>query len=420
MFSTWEGCLSLTSFPLIDTSNVTNFRRAWNNCDGLISFPLLDTSSGTNFNSTWALSNSLESIPALYLSNSETFTFAWFGCNSLTDFPNNMFNTAPATDYTNAFATTNLTTQSIDDILVSLDTNGVTNGTFNQSGGQAPSVVGETAIDNLVAKGWTIVVTGGYEPPQLLLDEYPNAAAAYSLRELSTATVGSAVVRVRRSSDNTEQDFTATEITDCTLTTFTGANDGFVTVWYDQSGNNKHATQSTALYQRILVTNGVLNTFNGKPCDDYVAGSRAYNVPNDAYSAPFTYFMVAKPNANLSDVYSSFNNNGTSILNNNEARFYGGNFVDVQHNLGLNQIVTYALFNGVSSEFQVNDITPITTGDIGTSTNVSANAFVFAGYYNTGGQVFTGKFQEMIIYTSDKSTYREGVITNINNHYSIY
>lgn len=158
-FQAWEGCSNISLFPLIDTSNGTDFRRAWNNCDSLTSFPLIDTSNGTNFNSTWALSNALESIPALDLSNSTTFTFAWFGCNSLMEFPENMFNTCTTTDYTSAFLTTNLTTQSIDDILVSLDTSGVINGTFNQSGGQAPSATGLTARDNLVAKGWTITVT---------------------------------------------------------------------------------------------------------------------------------------------------------------------------------------------------------------------------------------------------------------------
>ena len=40
----------------------------------------------------------------------------------------------------------------------------------------------------------------------LLLDTYPNAAVAYSLRKLRTAYLGSAI-RVRRSVDNTEQDF---------------------------------------------------------------------------------------------------------------------------------------------------------------------------------------------------------------------
>jgi hypothetical protein len=40
----------------------------------------------------------------------------------------------------------------------------------------------------------------------LLLDTYSGAAVAYSLRKLRTAYSGSAI-RVRRSSDNAEQDF---------------------------------------------------------------------------------------------------------------------------------------------------------------------------------------------------------------------
>jgi surface protein len=131
----WRGCGSLTSFPLLDTSSVTNFTNAWYGCNSLTSFPLLDTSSGTSFQS------------------------AWQSCSSLANYPANAFDTNIATNYTNAFRSTNLTTQSIDDILVSLDTSGVSNGTFFQSGGQAPSATGQTAIDNLVIKGWAITVT---------------------------------------------------------------------------------------------------------------------------------------------------------------------------------------------------------------------------------------------------------------------
>jgi len=136
----WRECSSLTSFPLIDTSSVTIFQGAWNRCSSLTSFPLLDTSSGDNF------------------------SFTWLNCSSLITFPANAFDTNIATNYTNAFLNTALLTQSIDDILVSLDTSGVNNGIFFQSGGQAPSATGESAIDSLVGKGWTITVTGGYTP----------------------------------------------------------------------------------------------------------------------------------------------------------------------------------------------------------------------------------------------------------------
>jgi hypothetical protein len=46
-----------------------------------------------------------------------------------------------------------------------------------------------------------------------LLDQYPNAAAAYSLRALSSGWLAGDVVEVRRSSDSTTQDFTASQIT---------------------------------------------------------------------------------------------------------------------------------------------------------------------------------------------------------------
>ncbi len=160
----WESCASLTSFPLIDTSSGTNFRFAWESCSSLTSFPLLDTSSGTDFNRAWRDCSSLTSFPLIDTSSGTDFGSAWQNCSSLATFPANAFDTNIATNYGNAFLSTALLTQSIDDILVSLDTSGVSNGTFTQSGGQAPSATGEAAIDSLVGKGWTITVTGGYTP----------------------------------------------------------------------------------------------------------------------------------------------------------------------------------------------------------------------------------------------------------------
>ena len=80
-----------------------------------------------------------------------------------------------------------------------------------------------------------------------LLDKYTGAAAAYSLRKLSSST--SNVVRVRRSSDDAEQDFTAAQVSDGTLESFCGVGDGFVATWYDQSGNDNHAVQATTTAQ---------------------------------------------------------------------------------------------------------------------------------------------------------------------------
>jgi len=155
----WRDCSSLTSFPLIDTSSSTNFLQSWFNCSSLTSFPLLDTRSGTNFDRTWQNCSSLTSFPLLDTSSGTSFGSAWFLCSSLTSFPANAFDTNIASNYSNSFTETNLTTQSIDDILVSLVASGVSNGTFNQSEGQAPSATGQAAITTLTNRGWTITTT---------------------------------------------------------------------------------------------------------------------------------------------------------------------------------------------------------------------------------------------------------------------
>jgi hypothetical protein len=102
----------------------------------------------------------------------------------------------------------------------------------------------------------------------LLLDTYSGAAAAYSLRLLRTAYSGNCI-RVRRSSDNAEQDFgfVSNDLDTASLLTFCGVGNGFVTIWYDQSGNVNNANQTVALSQPQIVASGVVNTLiSGKPC----------------------------------------------------------------------------------------------------------------------------------------------------------
>lgn len=74
--------------------------------------------------------------------------------------------------------------------------------------------------------------------------------------------------RVRRSSDSAEQDigFSGGLVDTAALLSFTGAGDGFVTTWYDQSGNGYHATQTVAAEQYRIVDSGSVTTgTHGKP-----------------------------------------------------------------------------------------------------------------------------------------------------------
>ena len=91
-----------------------------------------------------------------------------------------------------------------------------------------------------------------------LLDAYPNAKAAYSLRKLSSTYTGSCI-RVRRSSDNTEQDigFVSNELDTTALLSFVGSNSGFITSWYNQkgTGDNLDGRYEKQLYSCIVVVN---------------------------------------------------------------------------------------------------------------------------------------------------------------------
>lgn len=105
------------------------------------------------------------------------------------------------------------------------------------------------------------------QTPLRPLDAVTGSAAAYSTRLLRTPYTGP-LLRVRRSNDNAEQDigFTTSGDLDTTaLLAFTGSSSGFVTTWYDQSGNGWDVTQATAVSQPRIVNAGVLDTLNGRP-----------------------------------------------------------------------------------------------------------------------------------------------------------
>jgi hypothetical protein len=129
-----------------------------------------------------------------------------------------------------------------------------------------------------------------------LLDLVPGAAAAYSLRSLSNS-YADPVVTVRRSSDDAEEDFTAAEVSDGTLAAFCGAGDGFVKQWWDQSGNARHASQSTAGSQPKIVDSGAVVTKEGKPALDF-DGTNDYLLispilPGSFWDESFSVFALA-------------------------------------------------------------------------------------------------------------------------------
>lgn len=248
----------------------------------------------------------------------------------------------------------------------------------------------------------------------LLLDTYPNAAVAYSLRKLRTAYTGSAI-RVRRSSDNAEQDinFVNGDLDTASLLTFCGAGNGFITTWYDQSGNGFNVTNFTAAQQPSIVTSGVIVTMNGKPAiNDYATNTINKSLQNTTFNGSSNHysFNVLKHNATNQLLFN--NNAGGYIL----ASQTGTN-VNINSGVGT---VTYRK-NGVNVNYSTRGVvyTALTNQSLMRLTADTSLWTQFRIGYYTGG-FNTYRLQEIIIYHSDQSTNEVGIETNINDYYSIY
>jgi hypothetical protein len=162
----WKGANNMTSFTCSfdATSSVTKFVGTWFLCSSLVSLPLIDTSSCTDFTQAWYQCSGLSSFPSISMSSVTAATGAWLNSSSLSTFPANMFDTTgtlAANAFNNAWRNCALTAQSIENILVSLDTNGASNIALGISGGTNAakttwSTAANTAYTNLVNKGWTI------------------------------------------------------------------------------------------------------------------------------------------------------------------------------------------------------------------------------------------------------------------------
>lgn len=129
---------------------------------------------------------------------------------------------------------------------------------------------------------------------RLLLDEIKGAVAAYSLRKLRSDYSGPAI-RVRRSSDNKEQDieFFDVALDSKSLFSFTGENEGFLVKWYDQSGYKRDRFQTDFSSQAQIVKNGkFLVTLNGRAGVSY-RNQNDFTLSWGMVSQPFTRNYVA-------------------------------------------------------------------------------------------------------------------------------
>jgi hypothetical protein len=295
----------------------------------------------------------------------------------------------------------------------------------------------------------------------LLLDTYSGAAAAYSLRKLRTAYTGSAI-RVRRSNDNTEQDIgftSAGDLDTASLKTFVGANSGFVTTWYDQSGNARNATQTTAANQPRVVNAGVIDRASSKPTIqfnshllqvamtgiDTVTRLQTYNVINPAIAAaadvssevlwgyagggangtPNTSRGIAWGPATIALTGERF----TTLFSN--ATVDAGRLGNSTYTRNANTTILHTTENktngtswytngGSDNSFNLSSVIDINTNTSPANAGRSGiNSFWIKSTQGSTNAV-AQKYSELIVYYGTFAGYITGVSSNINSYYGIY
>ncbi|MFO0435222.1 MAG: arabinofuranosidase catalytic domain-containing protein [Sphingobacteriaceae bacterium] len=135
-----------------------------------------------------------------------------------------------------------------------------------------------------------------------------NAGVAYGLRKLRCAYVGPAI-NVRRSSDSFTSNIGFTtngDLDTATLKTFVGAGNGFVTIWYDQSGNGINISPPANTNQPRIITAGAVLRKNNQPTITF-DGVDDYFTTNAFSTAGYTGFT--------SNILASWTTVGASIAN---------------------------------------------------------------------------------------------------------
>jgi hypothetical protein len=276
----------------------------------------------------------------------------------------------------------------------------------------------------------TLVFTYNYPTPPTTSQIFAAAKSIYSIRQMrDTATL---CVRVRRSSDNSEQNigFSGGYIDTTSLKSFVGSGDGFVTIWYDQAGYS-NATQATTAQQPRLINNGVVYRSNGEVSLEfgYSGSQRLIHTAN--YVQPYNIFSVHKLNnaTQAADVINDSYNNVVTVTYNRGSGSAPNHRYTMAYGTVLNGTTPVSasitllsvLASGASSYLRINSM-PEVSGNAGTNTLTGLSIGNVRGNPNPVSANFQmkGGISEIIIFDTNQTSNLSLIENNINNFYAIY
>jgi hypothetical protein len=266
----------------------------------------------------------------------------------------------------------------------------------------------------------------------LLLDLYPNASVAYSLRKLRTAYSGNAI-RVRRAIDDTEQDIgfnSSGQLDTVALLAFVGTgalDNGFITTWYDQSTNANNATQTSVANQAQIVSSGsiIVSPITLKPTTTWTTNRYTLTTginPNTRYLSIGVVNRTTNTNSivhiGVSGLFGGTNGQTPFVWFATTGDARSAMFSSLIH--GSN--ITTGAFITTSEKNASNLKTVYLNGSALpiTATQAPAGGTVINSFGRSGGTTTTCQYQEYIYWNLEQSANRVAIETAINNYYNVY
>lgn len=212
---------------------------------------------------------------------------------------------------------------------------------------------------------------------------------------------------------------------------------GFVTTWYDQSDNARHVTQATAANQPQIMTNGILNTRNGRTEINFNGSTQWLSLATQLSVTDVTINAVAATtisgrsgvlylrNSTIPDVINAFEFNLSAA---NRANFFSRNNGDDRAD-AVYTVGTLTVLTGISRGIETNIFNAGVQGTTGVNAKTEQalrSYFVTIGASNSGANavgnnVFhAGGISSITIFPSALSTAdRQALERNQGTYYGV-
>ena len=263
-----------------------------------------------------------------------------------------------------------------------------------------------------------------------LLDTYSGAEAAVSLRRLTASYSGPAIT-VRSAGGGSPQDigFDANgDLDTAAIQSHCGSNDGFVTDWYDQSGNNRRFSQGSASKQPQIVDSGSVITAGaqGKPALRFVKSEANEMDFGTTITGVDDWYFVSAIESNQGTSSSTGVLINSNSNENDRIRITSGGDTQVRIFGGASFTASSALTNGTGAIYAVqrdgsDNISQFINAGSAVGTGTKSDdwpAFRLLGRNQAGGNALflNSDVQELIFYNSIQSS-RVAIETDLKNYY---